>query len=167
MDSYGRVHYVLDARKGMPFVENKFYETVSTLLEDHSGEQVNYQLETQKLVNRVLNRYDFNQNLRGYRVLSTMLEMSLKDYSLLNPISKRLYRKVAEVFRVTPTQAERNVRYLFQNLSQREEAARKNGTVTNRAYLSPPDGRLPVAETVVRLWDICRLEENNDMTGAR
>ncbi|NLC89034.1 MAG: hypothetical protein GX681_03105 [Clostridiaceae bacterium] len=166
MDSYGRVHYILDARKGISFAENKLHETVSTLLEDQSSEQVNYQLETQKLVSQVLSRYDFNQKLHGYRVLSTMLELSLNDYSLLNPISKRLYIQVAKVFRVTAAQAERNVRYLLKNLAAREQEARRNGTVEGKAFLSAPDQRLPVAETVVRLWDICRLEAKIDTMGA-
>ena len=164
MDAYGRVHYVLDARKGIPFVENKFNQTVSAVIEDHRNEQMDYQLETQKLVNQVLDRYDFNKKLRGYRILFSMLELSLKDYSLLIPISKRLYKQVARVFRVTPTQAERNVRYLFHNLLISEQEARKFETGKDKLFLSDPNGRLPVAETVVKLWEICRLEAKIDMT---
>lgn len=93
-----------------------------------------------------------------------MLELSLKDYSLLNPISKRLYKQVARVFRVTPTQAERNVRYLFHNLLISEQEARKFETGKDKLFLSDPNGRLPVAETVVKLWEICRLEAKIDMT---
>ena len=167
MDAYGRVHYVLDARKGIPFVENKFNQTVSAVIEDHRNEQMDYQLETQKLVNQVLDRYDFNKKLRGYRILFSMLELSLKDYSLLNPISKRLYKQVARVFRVTPTQAERNVRYLFHNLLISEQEARKFETGKDKLFLSDPNGRLPVAETVVKLWEICRLEAKIDTTATR
>ena len=83
-----------------------------------------------------------------------------------NPISKRLYIQVAKVFRVTAAQAERNVRYLLKNLAAREQEARRNGTVEGKAFLSAPDQRLPVAETVVRLWDICRLEAKIDTMGA-
>ncbi|MDD2426823.1 MAG: sporulation initiation factor Spo0A C-terminal domain-containing protein [Eubacteriales bacterium] len=163
MDASGRVHYLLDARKGIPLAEKKFYQTITTLLEDHSHEQMNYQLETQKLVNKVLSRYHFNQDLRGYRVLFTMLELGLKDYSLLNPISKRLYPQVAKIFRVTAPQVERNVRYLFEDLAISEAAARTSGTDTAYQFLSDTGCRLPVAKTVVKLWEICRLEAEETM----
>ena len=120
MDASGRVHYLLDARKGIPYAENQFLETVSSLVEDHVKEEVDYQRETQNLVNQILGRYAFNKDLRGYRILFTMLELSLGDYSLLNPISKRLYTQVAKVFNVTASQVERNVRYLFEDLMAKE-----------------------------------------------
>lgn len=158
MDASGRVHYLLDARKGIPLVEKTFFQTVTALLEDHTNEQMNYQLKTQRLVHQVLGKYPFNEDLRGYRILFTMLEMSLKDYSLLNPISKRLYSQVAKVFRITAPQVERNVRYLFEDLAEREVEDRKRGTVTAENFLSSESGRLPVAKTVVKLWEICRQQ---------
>ena len=162
MDASGRVHYLLDARKGIPYAENQFLETVSSLVEDHVKEEVDYQRETQNLVNQILGRYAFNKDLRGYRILFTMLELSLGDYSLLNPISKRLYTQVAKVFNVTASQVERNVRYLFEDLMAKEKIMRVK-TKEKRYYLSSENGRLPVAKTVVKLRQICRLEAEGDL----
>ncbi len=158
MDASGRVHYLLDARKGIPLVEKRFFETVTSLLEDHASNHRDYQLETQCLVDQVMSRYPFNKNLRGYRMLVTMLEMSLKEYSLLNPISKRLYPQVAKVFRVTAGQVERNVRYLLENLAAKEEKYRNEEADLPQHFLSCGNGRIPVAKTIVKLWEICRLE---------
>jgi len=53
-----------------------------------------------------------------------MLKLVVPDKSLLDPISKRLYPKIAKLYDLTANQVERNIRYLFVDLCQRELATK-------------------------------------------
>jgi oligopeptide transport system permease protein len=87
--------------------------------------------------------------------LQEMMRLIAEDVSLLNPISKRLYPLIAERYKMTPYQVERNVRYLFDDLARREKQAveEETGRLSCRLLLSQ-ESRLPVARTVSRLAEM-------------
>lgn len=141
MDSMGRVHYLVDARKGSPYATRKVMATTERLYLERIDGLTARERRIRDAVDDVLAPYDWNRELRGYRLLAEMLRTTATDVSLLNPISKRLYPTIAERYRLKPHQVERNVRYLLDDLRTRADA----DTITD---LVDPNGRLPVGRTI-------------------
>ncbi|HHW93226.1 MAG TPA: hypothetical protein GX734_01855 [Clostridiaceae bacterium] len=154
MDSSGRVHYVVDGRKGSPYATRKILATAEHLLREEVHREYDRQAHIQRAVDTILGRYLFNVHLRGYRLLQEMIRLIAEDISLLNPISKRLYPMIAERYKMTPYQVERNVRYLFDDLARREIQARKSREDLPSSLLCLGASRLPVARTVSRLAEM-------------
>ncbi|HHX30252.1 MAG TPA: hypothetical protein GX720_03380 [Clostridiaceae bacterium] len=157
MDSSGRVHYVVDARRGSPFAARKVLSTAGRLLDRHLQEEREERQRIRETVEEILSDYAWNIQLRGYRLLFDMLLRTALDVSLLNPISKRLYPLIASDYRLKIHQIERNIRYLFDDLALRE---RQGVTRSRRRLLLDGERSLPVGRTIARLsrevWD--RLE---------
>lgn len=159
LDSSGRVHYLIDARRGVPLAKQKFSHVVTHLIEDRLNDSIAVHNEKHRAVTSVLGRFAFNRQLRGYRILLYMLTQTIDDESLLDPVSKRLFPLAGEVFDISSAQVERNVRYLFEDLRRRERSQTDYATAKGaRRYLSRPQASLPVAKTLVKLTDFCRAE---------
>ncbi len=154
MDSSGRVHYLVDGRKGSPYAVRKVLATTEHLLREQSRHESDYLEQVYDVIDTILERYAFNFHLRGYRLLQEMMRLIAEDVSLLNPISKRLYPLVAERYKMTPYQVERNVRYLFDDLARRELETRKRGEELPFRLLLARSKSLPVARTISRLAEI-------------
>ncbi len=154
MDSEGRVHYLVDARKGYPYAARQIFSTANRLIQEKNLSVSNGTQSLEDAITTVLERYDFNHKLRGYHLLFSMLKLVVPDRSLLDPISKRLYPKIARLYGLTVNQVERNVRYLFTNLCKRELAA-KSDPRDDKPVLLPllrkGSTTLPSAETIRRL----------------
>lgn len=154
MDSSGRVHYLVDGRKGSPYAARKVLATAENLIAEQTLHEHHHQAEVHLAVDNVLERYAFNFHLRGYRLLQEMMRVIAGDVSLLNPISKRLYPIIAEKYKMTPYQVERNVRYLFDDLAMREMRTLEDGEYLPFRLLRERDVSLPVARTIVRLAEM-------------
>ncbi len=164
LDSTGRVHYLVDARKGSPFAARKIMTTADRLLNRQTDRQEAGRLRVRRATDLVLDRYDWNTQLRGYRLLGDILRMTATDISLLNPVSKRLYPEMARQYRLKAHQIERNVRYLLDDLARREGSG--PGGEGERLL---PEGEvsLPVGRTIARLTEevravLDRLEEEGE-----
>ncbi len=152
MDASGRVHYLIDARRGSPYAARKVIAEADRLAEHRKLRDFELHSDLRRTVEAVIAPFNFNIHLRGYRLLVDMLEMIAIDISLLNPISKRMYPVIAEKYKLTPYQVERNVRYLLDDLARRERLARSCGDHAGSSFLLPSgESRLPVARTVSRL----------------
>jgi hypothetical protein len=154
MDSEGRVHYLVDARKGYPYAARQICSTAGRLIKEQHISDSNGTRKLEDAITIVLERYDFNRNLRGYRLLFSMLKLVVPDKSLLDPISKRLYPKIAKLYDLTANQVERNIRYLFVDLCQRELATKtrpQDGQTRSCSLLKEGAKTLPSAETIRRL----------------
>ncbi|NLA82102.1 MAG: hypothetical protein GX849_04645 [Clostridiaceae bacterium] len=150
LDQSGRVHYLLDGRKGSPFAIRKMMATTGRMIEDKQQYVQREKRMVRLAVDRVLDRYAWNRHLRGYRILVEMLRMSVTDISLISPISKRLYPELAKLYELTADQIERNVRYLLDDLAKRE----LEGEISWPCRLLPQgQTRLPVGRTITRLVD--------------
>jgi hypothetical protein len=154
MDSSGRVHYLIDARKGSPYAARKILTTAEHLIREQSRLEIGHLADVYRAIDSILERYAFNVHLRGYRLLQEMMRLIAEDVSLLNPISKRLYPLIAERYKMTPYQVERNVRYLFDDLARREKQAIRDKKPLPFQLLQPMDERLPVARTISRLAEM-------------
>ncbi len=154
LDQSGRVHYLLDGRKGSPFAIRKMMATTGRMIEDKQQLVQAKKRMLRLAVDRVLDSYAWNRHLRGYRILVEMLCMSVTDISLISPISKRLYPELARLYGLTADQIERNVRYLLDDLAKRE----LEGETSSPCRLLPQgQTRLPVGRTVTRLVDMVRV----------
>ncbi len=153
LDSNGRVHYLVDARKGSPYAARQIMSTTDRLANHHLNNEKTNKMKVRTAVARVLNRYDWNVQLRGYRLLGDILRMTAVDVSLLNPISKRLYPEIAARQKLKSHQIERNIRYLFDDLALRElqEKPMKDHSLLIRGEIS-----LPVGRTIARLTEEVR-----------
>lgn len=150
LDQSGRVHYLLDGRKGSPFAIRKMMATTGRMMEDKQQHGQAKKRMVRLAVDRVLDSYAWNRHLRGYRILVEMLRLSVTDISLISPISKRLYPELAKRYELTTDQIERNVRYLLDDLAKREL---EGGTSSFCRLLPRGQTRLPVGRTVTRLVD--------------
>ncbi len=154
MDSSGRVHYLVDGRKGSPYAARKVLLTAENHFHEQTRNEHHHQEKVHRAVDTVLERYAFNFHLRGYRLLQEMMRVIAGDVALLNPISKRLYPLIADKYKMTPYQVERNVRYLFDDLVRREIRALEEGEELPYRLLRSRETRLPVARTVSRLAEM-------------
>lgn len=161
MDLTGRVHYVLDGRKGPPFAMRKLMTVADQLLVGREAQSQKSKIR--QAVSQVMNRYAWNTQLRGYRFLAELLRLAVQDMSLINPISKRLYPELARAHRLEAKQVERNVRYLLDDLALRELGG--DPEVKNRLLL---DGqtKMPVGGTIIRLldyvWEVMEAMEEEE-----
>ncbi|HHU12006.1 MAG TPA: hypothetical protein GXZ64_02115 [Clostridiaceae bacterium] len=148
-DALGRIHYVVDGRKGSPYAARRIGET-ATRLAGANEQALQWRSERQyEAIDRILLGYRFMRTLRGYRFLRHMLLVSVNDPASLHPISKRLYPETGRHYRVSPTQVERNVRYLLDRLAEDEGL---NGR--ERVSLADEAGRrLSVSAAVIVLHD--------------
>lgn len=153
MDQSGRVHYLLDGRKGSPYALRKIMTTTDKLLENKRERQQGRKTLIRKAVDQVMDRYAWNKHLRGYRLLGEMLRLAVYDESLLNPISKRLYTELAQMCELQASQVERNVRYLLDDLARRETRG-EEGTACR--LLLEGQTKMPVGRTIARLVDEVR-----------
>ena len=148
LDSSGRVHYLVDARKGSPLAARHVMATADGIARKNRQDTRNERRRIRALVDQVLSHYEWNTQLRGYRLLGEILRRTATDISLLNPISKRLYPEIAKQQGLRPHQIERNVRYLFDDLASRERAAERS---PGKQLLRKGENSLPVGRTITRL----------------
>ncbi len=153
LDSTGRVHYLVDARKGSPFATRKIMTTADRLLGRQISSQEAGRFRIRRAVEELLDRYEWNTQLRGYRLLGDILRVTAQDISLLNPISKRLYPEMARKYRLKAHQIERNVRYLLDDLARRELSGQGN---QGDRLLREGETSLPVGRTIARLTEQVR-----------
>ncbi len=155
VDMSGRVQFVLDGRKGASFAASRFgsFAEAATLSFREKISEGDFAVE--HCIDNILRGYCFRTRLRGYALLRRMLHVSFADPALMRPATKRLYPLIAEEFRVSLPQIERNLRYLIQTLLADEEAALAQGASlsSKRFWLSRDDreGKPTVISTLEKL----------------
>lgn len=158
-DALGRIHYVVDGRKGSPYAARRLGEAAMQIANEREAEGSDLVKRQTAAIDHVLLGYRFLRTLRGYRFLRHMLQLSLADPSVLHPISKRLFPETGRHYRVSPSQVERNVRYLMDRLAD------DDGLVAqNRRPLQDESGRrFSVSAVVFTLHDQCVAEMQKNM----
>lgn len=111
MDTAGRIHYVVDGRRGMPYASRRILEAAGRLLRDRISETDPLQERLNRHVDRLLQEHRIRPELKGYRYLRFLLLMIGMDETKLRPISKTLYPELARHFQVKIPQIERDIRY--------------------------------------------------------
>ena len=128
-DTAGRVHYMVDARRGIPSAVNKITGQALKGL-DYSS------LSNAQIIaaaDEVIQRHGLDMVLLGTRICRYILVQSIKDTSLMSSVTKRAYGIAASEFSMTSTQIERNLRYAFRKL-QIYLDGRRNAYILNRLF---------------------------------
>jgi hypothetical protein len=120
MDTAGRLQYVLDGRRGTPYVAKRIIETAGMIMREHSEEFSPLLACLSPAADLVLAGHDIAQELKGYHYLRYILLLVGLDENRLRPISKNLYPTAATFFRVNVSQIERDVRYALQKTDFRQ-----------------------------------------------
>ncbi len=120
MDTAGRVHYVVDGRRGSPFACRRIMDTAALLLRDEGSARDQLASSLLVVIRFLLERYHISPELKGYRYLRYLLQLAGQDESLLRPISKTLYPAIAAQYRVRISQVERDIRYALQKTDLRQ-----------------------------------------------
>src|SRR5690606_19465680 len=115
MDTACRVQYLVDGRRGSPFAARRIEDTASNILADRNQYEDNLLDFVCESIEQVLAEYALCSNLKGYRYIRHMLQLSAMDPSLLRPVSKTLYPEVAAYFKVSLPQIERDLRYAIKS----------------------------------------------------
>ncbi|NLW88416.1 MAG: hypothetical protein GXY43_01660 [Clostridiaceae bacterium] len=119
-DTAGRLHYLVDARTGVPSAVKRITGQALKGL-DHSSLSNAQLLQG---VENVLDRYFLDRILLGTRIARYMLVQSVRDPSLMSAVTKRLYPMAGKEFGISASQVERNLRYAFRKMRLFEEGRR-------------------------------------------
>jgi hypothetical protein len=111
MDTAGRVHYVIDGRRGPPFAARRILEASQRILRDRLLDSEDFQPLRHLAVEQVLTNWQIPTQLKGYRYLRFMLQLAAGNDAELKPVSKTLYPAAADAFKVGIRQIERDIRY--------------------------------------------------------
>jgi hypothetical protein len=111
MDTAGRLHYLVDGRRGTPYASRRILEVTGRILCDRLEANQPMQQLICRSVDQVLNAHGIRPELKGYRYLRCMLLLIGLDDTKIKPISKKLHPSVAAHFHVRVSQIERDVRY--------------------------------------------------------
>ncbi len=110
-DTAGRMHYLVDGRKGTAFAARNILDTAgyAIRLDGERRRLINPVLE--QAVSRALAEAGLSTHLKGYRYLHMMIVLSIREGIDPWPVSKTLYPAAATYFRTTPKRIERDLRY--------------------------------------------------------
>jgi len=125
VDTAGRLHYLVDGRKGMPYASRKILEATGRLIKDQCDNARPLKASIGHNVDQVLMDSGIRPELKGYRYIRAMLLMIGLDETRIKPVTKVLYPDIATHFHVKASQVERDVRYALQ-----ETALHRSGLTT-------------------------------------
>ncbi len=111
IDTAGRLQYLVDGRRGSPLAARRILDTTQRLLRDQLLDPDDLRPIRVMAVDEILRRWQLPNRLKGYRFLRHILILAAGNDFVLRPISKTLYPSVAEQFKVSYAQIERDIRY--------------------------------------------------------
>ncbi len=133
-DLQGNMHYIVDARKGLPNVFQKVNEVTMQLMEkkfNYVTQKDNY---VESIVERLLRKYEFDQKLIGTTFLRYMLIALIEDEALMLSLSNDLYPLIAEKFHCTVEKVSYSIRYIFHKQELKEKKLKQQGIKANFLY---------------------------------
>lgn len=157
VDMSGRIEFVLDGRKGASYAARRFSDYTSEVALSFRDQLAVDDSLVESCIDRIMSGYSFRAGLRGYVLLKRMLFLIFRDPALISPITKRLYPVIAEEFRITLPQIERNLRYLIKTLLDDETSSLRQGKNKDQKpfWLScdNQEGKPTITSTLARLHD--------------
>lgn len=117
LDSIVKFSYMYGAKyfTVKPQLVNEYCQTILDLYSSHNSE-LNPQCETSEptmemYIKSLLKHLCIPVNINGYKYMMRSFEYLSEDMSLITPITKKLYPKLAEDFNVTTSSVERSLRH--------------------------------------------------------
>ena len=124
-DTEGKMHYLIDGRRGGNYVMDRVKEKVMTLRESPTAKTSDVEdAYVEHAISSVIGKYGFSESLTGTQILRKLLFLLYKDPGLLRSVAKRLYPLVVPEFPMSPSQVERNLRYAIKKSSKLKEETR-------------------------------------------
>ena len=114
MDTAGRLQYLIDGRRGSPLAARRIMDTTQRMMRDQILDPDELKPLRVMAVDEILRRWQIPSRLKGYRFLRHLLILAAGNDSVLRPVSKTVYPAVAEQFKVSISQIERDIRYCLQ-----------------------------------------------------
>ena len=110
-DTDGKMHYLIDGRRGQNYVLGKVRDKVLPLRESSPSDHLFEDAVIYRAIDTVIKRYGFSETLMGTRILRVLLFRLYKEPKLLKCASKSLYPLAQPEFHISASQVERNLRY--------------------------------------------------------
>lgn len=123
-DTDGKVHYLIDGRRGGNYVLGKVKEKVLTLREPTPSDSGYEDAIVYRVIDSVIEDYGFMETLSGTRILRYLLFRLYRDPKLLKSAVKCLYPLAKADFKMSPSQVERNLRYAIKKSAKLKEETR-------------------------------------------
>lgn len=123
-DTEGKVHYLIDGRRGGNYVLGRVKEKVLTLREPAPSDNGYEDAIVYRAIDSVMKRYGFMDTLSGTRILRYLLFRLYRDPKLLKSAVKCLYPLARAEFQMSPAQVERNLRYAIRKSPKLKEETR-------------------------------------------
>lgn len=112
-DTAGRLHYIMDGSRGVPYAARRVLETAERQSQARSESRQQSIRRLPEAVETVLDRLGIRTELKGRSFLREILMTHAGDERHLNPSCKTLYPETARRFHVSSSQVERDIRYAF------------------------------------------------------
>ena len=110
-DSMGREHYLLDGRSGVPTLTRNIDGVTKRLVDKNKDDYEQMRPYFFSAIDCILEQSRLPSQLKGYRYIKFILNRLIEDDSLVSPISKTVYPSLCELYKCTPFQIERDIRY--------------------------------------------------------
>ena len=123
-DTEGKIHYLIDGRRGKNYILGQVKERVLPLHEASLENSMYEDAVTYRAIDTVIRRYGFQETLMGTRILRVLLFRLYKEPKLLKCASKSLYPLAQPEFHITSSQVERNLRYAIRKSTKLKEDTR-------------------------------------------
>lgn len=123
-DTEGKIHYLIDGRRGGSYVLGRVKEKVLPLREPTPSDTGYEDAIVYRAIDSVLERYGMLQTLTGTRILRVLLFRLYRDPKLLKSAAKCLYPLVRPEFQMSSAQVERNLRYAIKRSPKLKEETR-------------------------------------------
>lgn len=112
-DTAGRLHYIMDGSRGVPYAARRVLETAERQSLERSESRQQSVRRLPEAVETVLDRLGIRTELKGRSFLREILMTHASDERQLNPSCKTIYPETAKRFHVSSSQVERDIRYAF------------------------------------------------------
>ena len=123
-DTEGKMHYMIDGRRGRNYVLGKVKEKVLPLREASPENSLYEDAVIYRAIDTIIRRYGFSETLMGTRILRVLLFRLYKDPKLLKCASKSLYPLAQPEFHISASQVERNLRYAIKKSTKLKDKTR-------------------------------------------
>ncbi len=118
----GELSFVIDGRWGGQLAAKRILNLKDKILDrGEDAEVARAELtEAMLVVDKVLDRFVLRRHLQGFVILRHALTYIYLHGAIPTPLTKTIFSDVATIMELTPAQVERNLRYLFEKLSEDE-----------------------------------------------
>ena len=123
-DTEGKIHYLIDGRRGGNYVLGRVKEKVLPLREPSPSESGYEDAIVYRAIDSVLERYGFIQTLTGTRILRFLLFALYREPKLQKSAAKCLYPLAKPEFQMSSAQVERNLRYAIRKSPKLKDETR-------------------------------------------